>query len=36
MNTTKPNKTLVATGDNAFLEFELLYRWCHSYTLGRK
>jgi hypothetical protein len=24
------NKTLVATGDNVFLEFELPFRRCHS------
>jgi hypothetical protein len=26
----KANKTLVATGDNVFLEFELPFRRCHS------
>jgi hypothetical protein len=27
---TEANKTLVATGDNVLLEFELPFRRCHS------
>ena len=30
----KANKTLVATGDNVLLEFELPFRRCHSYTFA--